>query len=202
MRPSAAYENRIGARFQYELALPLRAQGGPGRGIGDVELGAKQVLGFDHRSLSIVSAGLGLVLPTGSERKGTGGGTFLIAPFAAVGKGFGRGRTFLQARLGAELPADSGKADAQLKYAAAFSHAFGMSRRAFVPALELTGAYNRATKRNEYSTWLELSKPLNALGHVIASVGVQVPIRPRAASWRVEAYLLWDFGDGPIWLGW
>jgi hypothetical protein len=43
---------------------------------------------------------------------------------------------------------------------------------------------------------------LNALGHVIASIGVQVPLHPRGGSWRVEAYVLWDFGDGPIWAGW
>ena len=95
------YENRIGARFQYELVLPLRA-GQPGTGIGDVELEAKQVLGFDLRSLSIASVGIGLVLPTGSEEKGTGSGTVFVSPFAAFGKGFGRGRTFLQAKLGAE----------------------------------------------------------------------------------------------------
>lgn len=197
-----AYENRIGARFQYELVLPLRAQGAPGRAIGDLELEAKQVLGFDLRSLQIVSAGLGLVLPTGSESKGTSSGTVFVSPFAAFGKGFGRGRTFLQAKLGAEIPTDPDKADTELQYAVGLSHALGMSRRAFVPAVELTGSYNRATRRNEYSGWLELSKPLNALGHVIASIGVQVPIRPRSASWRVEAYVLWDFGDGPLWLGW
>lgn len=50
--------------------------------------------------------------------------------------------------------------------------------------------------------WLEVSKPLNALGHVIGAVGFQLPIRPRAQTYRIEAYLLWDFGDGPFWIGW
>lgn len=50
--------------------------------------------------------------------------------------------------------------------------------------------------------WLETSKPLNRLGHVIASVGVQVPVLPHGDTWRLEAYLLWDFGDGPVWVGW
>ena len=57
------YENRIGPRFQYELVLPLRAQGGSGRGIGDVEIEGKQVLAFNHRSLAIFSSGLGVKLP-------------------------------------------------------------------------------------------------------------------------------------------
>jgi hypothetical protein len=37
---------------------------------------------------------------------------------------------------------------------------------------------------------------------VIASVGVQAPIRPSDAAWKLELYLLWDFGDGPVWIGW
>lgn len=196
------YENRIGARFQYELALPLRAQGGAGRGIGDVEIEAKQVLGFSHSSLSIVSVGLGSVLPTGSQSRGLGSGTVLFVPFVAAGKGFGSGRTFLQAKLAVELPADTKKADTEVQYAAALSHSLGMSRRAFVPALEFTGTYNTKTKAHEYSTWVVLSKPLSALGHVIASVGAEIPLRPRSASWRLQAYLLWDFGDGPVWSGW
>jgi hypothetical protein len=49
---------------------------------------------------------------------------------------------------------------------------------------------------------IEASKPLNKLGHVIASVGVALPMRPREERYRIQAYLLWDFGDGPFWLGW
>ena len=77
-----------------------------------------------------------------------------------------------------------------------------MSRRAFVPALELTGTYDTKTKIHDTSAWVEVSKPLNKLGHVIASVGAQIPIRPRSDTWRLEAYVLWDFGDGPLWIGW
>lgn len=198
------YENRLGKRFQYELVVPLRAQAGPGeaRGIGDIELETKQVLAFSHSQLSILSAGLSAVLPTGSRDKGLGSGSVRLQPYAAFGKGFGRGRTFLQARAGVEFPTRSDKGDTEILYAAALSHSFGPSRRAFVPALEWTGSYNTATESHAYSAWIEVSKPLNKLGHVIASAGAQIPIRPKAGSWRLEAYVLWDFGDGPIWLGW
>lgn len=198
------YENRLGKRFQYEFVVPLRAQasGGAGRGVGDVELETKQVLAYSQRQLGIFSAGLSAVLPTGSQRKDLGGGTVLLQPYAAFGKGFGRGRTFVQGRAGVEFPLDADKGDTEIKYAAALSHAFGPSRRAFVPALEWTGSYNTATRSHDYSAWIEVSKPLNKLGHVIASAGVQIPIRPRSDTWRIETYLLWDFGDGPIWLGW
>lgn len=197
-----AYENRVGPRFQYELVLPVRAQAGPGdgRGVGDVELEAKRVLHFDPARLQILSAGIGLTLPTGSAAKGLGGDTAFIAPFVAHGKGWGR--TFLQSKLGVEIPTESGKADTELTYAVGLSRALGPPRTAWTPALELAGTYNARTRRPEYSAWVEMSKPLNRLGHVIGSMGARIPVRPRGDAWRIEAYLLWDFGDGPLWVGW
>jgi mono/diheme cytochrome c family protein len=198
-----AYENRLGPRFQYELVLPLRTQAAHavgGTGIGDVELEVKQVLHFDLARREILSAGLGLVLPTGSEAKSLGSGTVTLAPFLAYGKAWGP--SIVQAKVEARLPTDTDKADREIEYAVAFSRALGPPPVAWTPAVELSGAWNTKTRTHEYAVWLELSKPLNKLAHVIASVGVQVPIRPREEKYRVEAYLLWDFGDGPFWLGW
>lgn len=196
------YENRLGPRFQYELVLPMRTQaaGDEGAGVGDVEVEGKHVLHFDPKRLQILSAGLGLTLPTGSESKGLGDGTVVFAPYVAFGKGWGR--TFLQARLGARLPADRQAADREAVYAIGLSRALGPARIAWTPAVELTGSWNLETRTHEYSAWIEASKPLSALGHVIASLGVQVPLRPREEKYRIEAYLLWDFGDGPFWVGW
>jgi mono/diheme cytochrome c family protein len=196
------YENRLGPRFQYEFVLPLRAQapGGEGRGLADVELEAKYVLAFSRPSLSILSAGAGLVLPTGRESRGLGSGTAVFEPFLSYGKAWGR--SIVQAKVGAGLPVDTGKADRELKYAVAFSQALGPRSRAWTPAVEWVGAYNTRADELEHALWLEASRPLNRLGHVIASVGVQVPIRPGEAPLRLEAYVLWDFGDGPLWLGW
>jgi mono/diheme cytochrome c family protein len=196
------YENRLGPRFQYELVLPLRAQAsaGEGRGIGDVEIEGKHVLHFDLRRLEIVSAGLGVTLPTGSESKGLSDGTASFAPFVAYGKGWRQ--TFLQGKLEAELPADRDKSDRRILYALALSRALGPPRVAWTPAVELTGAWNSRTRSHEYAVWAEVSKPLNRLGHVIGSLGVQVPVRPAGERYRIEAFLLWDFGDGPLWVGW
>jgi hypothetical protein len=102
----------------------------------------------------------------------------------------------------AEIPADSAKADPELRYAIGLQRALGPVTTAFTPAIELVGSYNTKTHEHDYAVWGELSKPLNKLGHVIASVGFQAPLRPRDQGWKVEVYLLWDFGDGPLWLGW
>ena len=198
----ATYEKRVGPRFQYEITVPFRAQasGDVGQGVADVEVEAKQVLLFDLRRTEILSGGLGLALPTGSESKGLGTGTVVFSPFLAYGKGLGR--TLLQAKVEARLPADSQRADREIEYALGVSRALGQRTIAWTPAIELSGAWNTKTRQHDYAAVIEVSKPLNKLGHVIASVGVALPIRPREDRWRIQAYLLWDFGDGPFWLGW
>jgi len=199
-----AYENRLGARVQWEVTLPVRARasGSEGTGVGDVEVEGKYVLGFDPSRRDILAAGLGATLPTGSESKGLGSGTAFLSPFVSFGKGFGGGRTFFQSRVGAEIPTRSQKASSELSYGLALSRALGRPRLAWTPAVEWTGTYDTRTKEHEYALWVELSKPFNKLGHVIASVGAQIPIRPKQDTYRIEGYLLWDFGDGPLWVGW
>jgi mono/diheme cytochrome c family protein len=197
------YENRIGPRFQYELALPLRPQaaaGVGGTGIGDIEVEGKYVLHFDFRRAEILSAGLGVSFPSGKESEGLGEGTAVFAPFLAYGKAWGR--TLLQSRVGAKLPSGWDRADPELTYAVGVSRALGSPRTAWTPAVELTGAYNTREETAQQALWVELSKPLNKLGHVIMAAGVRVPVRPAKETYRIEAYLLWDFGDGPFWVGW
>jgi len=198
----ASYEKRLGPRFQYEVTLPFRAQasGSDGRGVADAELEAKQVLHFDLRRLEILSAGVGITLPTGSESKGLGTGTVVFSPFLAYGKGWGK--TLLQAKLEGRVPANGERADREIEYAVGVSRALGPRTIAWTPAIELSGAWNARTRRLDYAAVIEASKPLNKLGHVIASLGVAVPIRPRDDRYRIQAYLLWDFADGPFWSGW
>ena len=199
------YENRLGSRFQYEVELPLRLQSRPageGTGIGDLTLSGKQVLHHDLASWTIVSAGLDVRLPTGSESKGLGSGTVRLEPFLAFGKAWGRGRTIFQGRFGARFPTDGDKEEPQGAYGIALSQALGHPRVAWTPAVELVGTVDLDSGRHDYALWLETSKALNKLGHVIANVGVQIPIRPQNAAVRVEFYVLWDFGDGPFWVGW
>lgn len=197
------YENRLGARFQYELELPLRLATdtpGEGTGAGDLVVSGKQVLGFDLGRREILSAGLELALPTASESKGLSTGTLVATPYLAYARGFGR--TLVQARSGVSAAFDADAVPSSLGYAFAVSQALGPARTSFTPAIEWTGELELESGRNRYAVWLEVSKPLNRLGHVIAAAGVRIPIRPRDDGARFEAYVLWDFGDGPVWVGW
>jgi mono/diheme cytochrome c family protein len=196
------YENRVGPRFQYEIEAPLRyaAPEGEGRGVGDVAVAGKQVLHFDLARRQILSGGLRLTLPAGNESKGLGRGTWAFSPFLAYGKAWGR--NLLQSRVGIDLPADTLKADRTATYAVGLSRALGPARSAWTPAVEWAGEVDTKSGRHSSALWLEMSRPLNRLGHVIGAAGVQIPLNPRADPTRLELYLLWDFGDGPVWAGW
>lgn len=197
-----AYENRWGPRFQYEIEVPMRyaAPAGEGRGIGDVVVAGKQVLHFDQARKQILSGGLEVTLPVGSESQGLGDGVWAFSPFLAYGKAWGH--SLLQARFGIDLPTDGARADRVATYAIGLSRALGPARSAWTPAVEWVGEVETGSGRRTDAVWLEISKPLNRLGHVIGAVGVQIPLRPSSDPTRLELYLLWDFGDGPLWLGW
>ena len=200
------YENRLGPRFQYELEFPLRPKAtdvGYGAGVGDLVVSGKYVLAFNPSKLQIFSGGLEAVLPTGNELKELGSGTTVFVPFLAFGRGFGS--TVLQARVAAELPVDTTRASRTYNYSIGYSlPPIGFSRTGYVPAVELKGSYSPSNKNQSRTLVLGVSKALNKLGHVIASVGVGIPLRPSEGPRPKQflAYLLWDFGDGPIWTGW
>ncbi len=200
------YENRLGPRFQYELEFPLRPNAtneGYGAGIGDVVVSGKYVFAFNPAKLQIFSGGLEVALPTGNKGKGLSSGTTVFVPFLAFGKGIRS--SVVQAKVAVELPADTDRASKNYKYAIGYSFPpIGFSRTGYVPALELIGAYNPDNQSHSQTVVIGLSKALNKLGHVIASMGLGIPLRPTEGPKPKEfrAYLLWDFGDGPIWTGW
>ena len=68
----------------------------------------------------------------------------------------------------------------------------------------MTGVYNSRSQVHSQTAVIGLSKALNKLGHVIGSVGMGIPLQSTGGSRPKEfrAYLLWDFGDGPLWTGW
>lgn len=197
-----AYENRIGPRFQYEIEAPLRyaAPSGEGRGVGDLKFAAKHVLHFDLPRREILSGGLALKTPSGSEDKSLGRGVWSFEPFLAYGKAWGR--TLFQGRAGVELSTDGDKAAPVATYAIGLSRALGPARSAWTPAVEWAGDVEPGSRRHQHGVWFEMSRPLTRLGHVIAAAGVQIPIRPSSDPARLQLYVLWDFGDGPFWAGW
>ncbi len=127
----------------------------------------------------------------------------MFSPYFAFGKGIRS--SVIQGKVAADLPADTDRVARSYRYAVAYSFpSIGFSRTGYVPALELTGVYNSRSQVHSQTAVIGLSKALNKLGHVIGSVGMGIPLQSTGGSRPKEfrAYLLWDFGDGPLWTGW
>jgi mono/diheme cytochrome c family protein len=200
---AAVLERRLAARTQFEVALPFSTLGTGNpesalqrrSGVGDVELGIKQVLGASVRRGSIVSAGLDVAFPTGRSAKGLGAGTFRFEPFLAAGQAIGSWS--LQANLSVELPADREKAERELGYSIAIGRPVYWLRevRDLFATLEIVGT--RELARGESSEIFlspQLRLPVDRMGRWAIAVGPTIPVTHRSST-RVgfAAYLLWEY---------
>jgi len=198
----ARFENRIGKRLSYGVALPVRPVNtiyDELWGVGNVSVELKGVVAFSARRGAIASVGLETELPTGSRARNLGSGTWVWKPFAAAG--WSRGRWVAQSACSFELPSDLVWQDRQFVYAGGLARALGLPKTAWTPAVELSGVVNprRHFWRNELV--VELSKPISRLGHVVAAAGVRTPLGARFGPTRVEWHVLWDFSEGAPWRG-
>lgn len=207
------YERRFGARTQMEFGVPMRAEARPAdegnasqwvRGVGDVAVAVKRVLVHSLPRGQILSATAEVVLPTGSESKGLGGGTGAIEPFLTYGQLL-PGDWFVQAQTGIGIPFKSGAAkDAQWR--AVFGKSFWPQRygRMWSPMVEILGG--RELVQGEPALWdvlPEMQVTLSTRQHIRANVGVRLPINHAdTRSTQFITYLLWDWYDGPFFGGW
>ena len=204
------YEHRIGARSQYEIAVPFELQGndasGWQRGLGDLAIGLKHAIYHSLDRGSIVSAGAELIFPTGKEERGLGRGTTVVEPFVLFGQMLPRDG-FIQAHAGLELSANRDRAANEAFWRIAAGRTFatrGGAGRAWSPMVEVVAA--RELRAGESIAWdvvPQMQVTLSTRQHLAASAGVQVPInRRRGRGTRVMLYLLWDWFDGGFFDGW
>jgi mono/diheme cytochrome c family protein len=207
---AAIYERRIGARSQWELAVPVAMQqSGDGgswtQGLGDIAAAFKHVLFHDGGRGSIVSAGTEVGLPTGRRSTGAGKGTAIFEPFVAAGQSIGA-NGFVQAHSGIELPVDREKSEREafIRIAAGQTFFQGRYNREWTPMLELIGA--KALEPGTSMEWdvvPQMQLSLSRRHHVMLSAGVQIPAVERAGRGRTfHTYLLWDWFDGGFFSGW
>jgi hypothetical protein len=201
------YERRIGARTQYEVKVPFEAIDGDAgwqRGLGDVAVALKHVL---HHSLPrgrIFSAAAEIVLPTGKENEGLGGGVTVFEPFAAFGQMLPRDG-FVQAQTGFEIPLGEDHSN-EFFWRAVAGKSFVQGRfgRTWSPMVELLGA--RELEDGARVLWdvvPQMQVTLNKRQHIMLNVGVRIPANERGERHtQVLTYLLWDWFDGGFFDGW
>jgi hypothetical protein len=182
------YERRIGRRLQVEGAARTLADSGGGfqSATGAVKYNAWH----DLSRHALVSLGLEVTPPLKS------GTRWEVEPYVAYGLNPGGGALIIQGELLAPWEETEGIIGAELRV--------GVGRQAgrVVPMLEAGWTIPREGQQALVlvpQSWFQLSR----LGHVAASVGVELPVAgldQRRASLR--AFVLWDFGDGPLLRGW
>ncbi len=203
---TVVYEHRIGRRSQFEVIVPLDLiqDSDPAgaarwsRGLGDLALGFKHALYASVETGRIVSAGGEVVLPTGKEANGLGGGVTVFEPFVLAGQAIGS-TGFAQIHAALELPSDRSKAPREAFVRTAVGASLLQDRgfgRAWTPLLEVLWARPEGA-RSEWDLVPQMQVTLSKLQHVAISAGVRIPLNDRAERHpQVVTYLLWDWFDG------
>lgn len=191
------YEERVGPRGQWEVSIPFVADySNTARGIGDVELSGKYALFDSFESLFILSSGIELGIPTGSEAKGLGSGHWKLAPYLAAAKGFER--FVLQSSVKYEHPLKGN--ERELQYNLAFTFPLTDEKQGVMPMIELNGVKSFETGSNNLFLTPQLYIGLVKRGHIALSLGTQIPIAgEKPFDYRIMTFLLWEYMDGGLW---
>ena len=201
------YERRIGARTQYEVKVPvavLEGDTGWQHGLGDIAAALKHAF---HHSLErgrIFSAAAEIILPTGKENEGLGGGVTVFEPFAAFGQLL-PADGFIQAQTGFEIPFDEDSAN-EFFWRGLVGKSFvqGEFGRTWSPMVEILGAKELAD--GEPVVWdvvPQMQVTLSRRQHIMINVGVRIPVNERdARTTQLLTYFLWDWFDGGFFDGW
>jgi mono/diheme cytochrome c family protein len=203
------YEHRFGVRNQFEIAVPLTMQASEGsqwlRGLGDIAVAVKRVMYHDLRAGSIVSIGGELVLPTGKEGEGLGGGSMIFEPFVSAGQILPH-ESFVQAQVGLELPRVRDRGEREAFWRAVFGMTLIQNQfgRSWTPMIELAAVrVLEQGRRPQWDILPQLQVSLSKRQHVLVSGGVRIPLNERDGRHpQVLTYLLWDWFDGGLRDGW
>lgn len=203
------YEHRLGARTQFEAAVPLALQksasGDWQRGLGDVAVAVKHALFHSLESGTIVSAAGEVSLPTGKENQELGKGVTMVEPFVAVGQIL-PSDGFLQFQGGVELSTNRDRASNEAFWRVALGKTFmeGRFGRSWSPMVELVAA--RELGADEGTQWdivPQMQISLSKRQHILISAGVRIPMTDRRErNTQVLTYFLWDWFDGGLLDGW
>ena len=167
------YERRFGSRNQFEVAVPFvlhETQAGHWtRGLGDVAVTVKRVVFHSLGRGTIMSVAGEAVLPTGKETLGLGKGVTVFEPFVALGQILPRDM-FVHGQVGAELPLNRDKAEAEVFWRAAVGITIEQGRfgRAWSPMIEVLRARElKAGVPAEWDLLPQIQVTLNKRQHLM-----------------------------------
>ncbi len=201
------FEKRFGPRNQIEIKVPFgvreQADGWSSGRVGDVAIGLKRAFYHDFERGTIISMTAEAILPTGDSNAGFGKGVTVIEPFLSLGQIL-PANLFVHGQGGAEVPLGSGIAN-ELFWRGVLGRSFVSGRwgRTWSPMVEVLGA--RELEDGATIHWdvvPQIQVTLNTRQHVMASIGVRLPVDDTGRDAQVIVYLLWDWFDGGFFEGW
>ena len=212
MTSAFVYEYRVGPRSQVEVVIPYgwrRGAGGGGRwshGLGDVALGLKHALFHSIDSGTIFSLGGEVILPTGDAGAGLGAPGSALEPFFSFGQIL-PGDAFLQGQAGVEVPLyEDAETESFGRLVLGASFTEGDWGRAWSPMLEVQARRDlESGAETDIDLVPQLQVSLNTRQHVLANVGVLIPVGEAPGAerpMRLLAYVLLDWFDGGFFEGW
>lgn len=208
------YEQRFGPRSQFEVVIPwgwreLPATGGaPGAtdwvgGLGDLVLGVKHAAYHSSESGTILAVGGEVILPTGDEAKGLGADGAKVETFLSFGRIL-PSDAFVQLQTGVEAPLYNGAENEVFGRAVI---GLGLSQgewgRSWTPMVEVQAKRDLesgATTAVDLVPQIQVS--LNTRQHVLANIGILLPMNQTQRSARLMMYVLLDWFDGGFFEGW
>lgn len=195
------YERRLGSRGQWEVSVPLAAEWAKPttKGLGDIELSGKYVLAHQHSSLTILSGGLEVAVPTGKAASlGIGSGAWKASPYLAAGKGFDS--FTLQSSVKLEKPLQKNQGETELLYNLAFTLPLTKEKKGLFPMVEANGITNMENGATQWFVTPQLYIGLVKRGHIGLSLGGQIPLAgEKPFDFKLLGFLLWEYADGGLW---
>jgi mono/diheme cytochrome c family protein len=207
------YEQRFGARNQFELIVPfgwseqVSSDGDTEwtSSVGDIGLALKRVMYHSLETGAIVSLGSELFLPTGDEDEGFGKDTAVFEPYISYGQLLPADFSF-QFQAGAALPFDTDRANEEIFWRGVLGKTFVLGRygHAITPMVEILGSRELVSEADtNWDAVPQIQIPLNRRQHVRLGIGAQLPLNntdQREETYQV--YILWDWFDGGLFEGW
>jgi mono/diheme cytochrome c family protein len=203
------YEHRLGRRAQFEFGAPFAMQknesGQWQQGLGDVNAALKYAFFDNVRTGSIAAAGAEVTLPTGKENEGLGGGVTIFEAFGMFDQALPRD-AFVQVHAGVERPKNHEIEQNSMYVRTAIGKMLKQGRwgRTWTPMVEVLAAKELVPdSETEWDLVPQMQVSLSVFQHVLASVGVRVPLNQTDTRGKaVMAYLLWDWFDGGLFELW
>ncbi len=193
LRHTIYYARRLATRAQFEIQASRSERGDEEE--DELELGIKWAFHDNLEASRLMALGLEVEIPLDDDD-----GSEVVIPYFSLAQGLTDAVSF-QGTLRSHLPADDVDAG-DVAVSGGVHWTPSPWPRSVSPGLEGTVTIPFDGSDLEATLLPQALVGLTRGGHVALALGVEVPVTGIDWDYRLHAFLLWDFADGPFWAGW